>query len=144
PTAFDAAGAGAETDADGGDDAGDAGDEPTDQPGGGETQRSLPRSQPGDDPRWQHWRRQIQLLDTDEIPYAREARAQFRVERPSVAATFVSGAGAAPRSAAAVVPEAVRALAGDEWRAINDPNRLRALGTILRRYLPGGEYHEEW
>lgn len=133
PTAFDAAKQAA-AEADGASDtdgaeAGDAGDEPTDQPGGGadESQRSLDtREVTMADPRRAHWERQIKLLDADEVVYARAATAQFRVERAGVGATYAKAGETAARA------------------QTGDPNRQRATSEVLRDYAPGGQYHEEW
>jgi hypothetical protein len=132
PRAFDAAKQAA-AEADGASDAegGDAGDEPSDQPDGGEgertQQRALTMALP--DPKRAHWERQIKLLDADEVTYAAQAMRQFRVEKRGVGATYARAGETAAR--------AQRSQTGD-------PDRARATSEVLRDYAPGGAYHEEW
>jgi HK97 family phage portal protein len=111
------------------DDAGDEGDEGTDAGNEGDRRRAL-RTE--GDPRYDHWLRQIKLLDADEVRYAAAGRAQFREDKADVAGIF-----------ARVGATAARALPADQQRAVGDA-KSKAAAEAAAKYAPGGEYHEAW
>lgn len=120
----------AETDAGDGSDVGDAGDAPTDQPPDAPTGGDAGRALRTADPRYEHWLRQIRLLDADEVRYAVQARAQFRADAADVARVYAAASAAATGRSAS--------------RGVGDPARAKAAQDVGRQYAPGGQYHAAW